>query len=257
MNLAGKVAIITGGGKGIGGVISRRLLQAGADIVVVARTMEPLETMAEEGRRLKKKVLVCQGDASRKEVAEKAVSEALAAFGRVDVLVNNTGIEGPNAPVTDVSLEEWRHTFAVNLDSAFLFCKKVVPVMKKQRSGSIINIASLAGTKGIICRSPYCASKWAMIGLSRTLAGEVGPENIRVNVIIPGMVAGDRADRVIRKRAKDFGVDYEEMFARTCREAPLQRLVTQEEIASMAVFLASDEASGITGEEIMVSCGRR
>jgi NAD(P)-dependent dehydrogenase (short-subunit alcohol dehydrogenase family) len=257
VNLAGKVAIITGGGKGIGGVISRRFLKAGADVVVVARTLEPLEAIAEEGRLLDRKVVICQGDASREDVAEDAVRSAVAAFGKIDILVNNTGIEGPNAQVVDVALEDWHHTFAVNLDSAFLFCKKVVPVMKQQQSGSIINLASLAGTKGIICRSPYCASKWAMIGLSRTLACEVGPENIRVNIIVPGMVAGERANKVIRKRAKDFGVTYEEMLDITCREAPLRRLVTQEEIASMAVYLASDEASGITGEEIMVSGGRR
>lgn len=257
MNLSGKVAIITGGGKGIGGVISRRFLKAGADIAIVARTLEPLELIAAEGKQLQRKVLVCQGDASSEEVAANVVRQAVETFGKIDILVNNTGIEGPNATVADVSLDEWRHTFAVNLDSAFLFCKKVVPVMKKQQAGSIVNIASLAATKGIICRSPYCASKWALLGLSRTLAAEVGPDNIRVNVIIPGMVAGERADRVIRKRAKDFGVSFEEMFDITCREAPLRRLVTQDEIASMALYLASDESGGITGEEIMVSCGRR
>lgn len=257
MDLTGKVAIITGGGKGIGGVISRRFLKAGADLVVVARTLEPLELIAEEGRQLGRKVAVCQGDVSREDVADAAVRAGLDTFGRIDVLVNNTGIEGPNAPVIDVALEDWHHTFAVNLDSAFLFCKKVVPVMKKQGRGSIVNLASLAGTKGIICRSPYCASKWAMIGLSRTLAWEVGSDNIRVNVVIPGMVAGERADRVIRKRAKDYGVAYEEMQDMICREAPLRRLVTQEEIASTVLYLASDEASGITGEEIMVSAGRR
>ena len=232
-------------------------MNAGVDLVIAARTLQPMELVAEEGKRLGRRVLIFQGDVSQADVADRVVTGSLKEFGKLDILVNNTGIEGPNAPVTDVSLEDWRHTFAVNLDSAFLFCKKVVPIMKKQQSGSIINLASLAGTKGIICRSPYCASKWAMIGLSRTLACEVGSDNVRVNVIIPGMIAGERADNVIRKRAKDFGVTNEEMREILCQEAPLCRLVTQEEVASMAVYLASDEASGITGEEIMVSCGRR
>jgi NAD(P)-dependent dehydrogenase (short-subunit alcohol dehydrogenase family) len=257
MNLVGKVAIITGGGKGIGGVTSRRFLQAGADLVIVARTPEPLQAVAADGDKLGRKVIVCQGDASQEAVADQVVTAALREFGKIDILVNNTGIEGPNATLAEVSLEEWRHTFAVNLDSAFLFSKKVIPAMRKQRSGSIINIASLAGTKGIVCRSPYCASKWAMIGMSRAMAAELGPDNVRVNVIVPGGIAGERFERVLHKRAKDYGVTYEEMVAMTCKETPLRRLVTEDEIASMALYLASDEASGITGEEIMVTGGRR
>ncbi|MGE4282788.1 MAG: SDR family NAD(P)-dependent oxidoreductase [Clostridia bacterium] len=258
MNLKGKVALITGGGKGIGRVISRRFAQAGADLILVARTKEPLEEMAEEARSLGCRAIVFSGDASQEEVADQAVQQAISTFGKIDILVNNTGIEGPNAFVSDISIEDWNETMAVNLTSAFLFCKKVIPFMQKQQEGSIINISSLAGTKGIKCRSPYCASKWAIIGMTRAIAEEVGSYNIRANIICPGAVRGERMDRVIRKRAQDYGVSYEEMVNTTTKSnTPLGRFVEPDEIASTALFLASDEASGITGEEILVSAGRR
>lgn len=257
MDLRGKVALITGGGKGLGRIISRRFAQAGADLVLVARTSDPLKQIAQESKESGLRTLVFPGDATREEVVEKAVQEALATLGRIDILVNNTGIEGPNALITDISREDWDQSIAVNLTSAFLFCKKVIPSMRERQRGCIINISSLAGTKGIICRAPYCASKWGMIGMSRVIAEEVGPDNIRVNVICPGAVEGERIERVMRKRAQDYGVTYEEIIAMTTKNTPLRRMVTPEEVASVVLFLASDEASGITGQEIIVSGGRR
>lgn len=258
MDLRGKVAIVTGGGKGIGRVISRRFAQAGVNLVLVARTREPLLEMAEEAGQLGCKAIVISGDASHEDIAESAVEQAITAFGKIDILVNNTGIEGPNAYISDITLEDWNESMAVNLNSAFLFCKKVIPFMKKQQKGSIINISSLAGTKGIKCRSPYCASKWAIIGMTRAIAEESGPDNIRANIVCPGAVKGERMDRVLHKRAVDYGVSYEEIVRKTTIDnTPLQRFVEQEEIASTVLFLASDESSGITGEEIIVSGGRR
>lgn len=258
MNLQGKVALITGGGKGIGRVISQRLARAGADLVLVARTLEPLEEVAEEVRLLGRRAVVYAGDASNEEVAEEAVKKAIAELGKIDILVNNTGIEGPNAYLQDISLADWNESMAVNLNSAFLFCKKVIPYMKQNGSGSIINISSLAGTKGIKCRSPYCASKWAMIGMTRALAEELGPDNLRANIICPGAVRGERIERVMQKRAKDYGVSYEEIVKKTTLDnTPLGRFVDPGEIAATVLFLASDESSGITGEEIIVSGGRR
>jgi NAD(P)-dependent dehydrogenase (short-subunit alcohol dehydrogenase family) len=258
VDLKGKVAIVTGGGKGIGRIISRRFAQAGANLVLVARTREPLEDMAEEAKQLGCRAIVIVGDASHEDVAESAVDQAISVFGKIDILVNNTGIEGPNSYISDICLKDWNESMAVNLNSAFLFCKKVIPFMKKQQNGSIINISSLSGTKGIKCRSPYCASKWAVIGMARAIAEESGPDNIRVNTVCPGAVKGERMDRVLHKRAEDYGVSYEEIVRRTTIDTtPLQRFVEQEEIASTVLFLASDESSGITGEEIIVSGGRR
>ncbi|MGI6038237.1 MAG: SDR family NAD(P)-dependent oxidoreductase [Limnochordia bacterium] len=257
MVLKDKVAIITGGGKGIGRAISRKFLDQGADLVLVARTQEAMEEVAREGAALGRQVLVVVGDASQEEVARRAVERAVAAFGKIDILVNNTGIEGPSAPITEIDLEEWDHGIKVNLNSAFLFCKHVIPIMKKAGQGCVINISSLSGTRGLRGRSNYCASKWGMIGLARAVAEEVGPDNIRVNTVCPGAVAGPRIDRVMEKRAKEFGLSVEEMVAKTLQDTPLRRMVTEEEIAEVACFLASDAASGITGEEIIVSGGRR
>lgn len=257
MELNGKVALITGGGKGIGKAISRHFVNAGADLIIFARTREPLNDMAREAAALERKVLVAQGDGSVENDVKDAVKQGLDTFGKIDILVNNTGIEGPNAHITDISLKDWEQTMAVNLSSAFLFCKYVIPSMVQRESGCIINISSLAGTKGIIARSPYCASKWGIIGMSRAVAEEVGPDGIRVNVICPGAVAGERFDRVVKKRAHDYGVSFEEMIETTTKATPLRRYVTENEIAKTALFLASDAASGITGEEIVVSGGRR
>ncbi|NLN17053.1 MAG: SDR family oxidoreductase [Firmicutes bacterium] len=257
MILQGKVAMITGGGKGIGRAISQRLAREGADLVLLARTAGPLEEVAGEARSLGRRALVLPGDASQEKTVEEAVNQAIATFGKVDILVNNTGIEGPNSPIEGISLADWDHTMAVNLTSAFLCCKQVIPHMRSRKQGSIINISSLAGTRGIINRSPYCASKWAMIGMAKAVAWEVGPDNIRVNVICPGAVEGERIERVMHKRARDHGLTYEEMVAKTTSDTPLRRFVTPEEIAATALFLASDESAGITGEVIIVSGGRR
>ena len=257
MDLQGKIALVTGGGKGIGRAIALRFAKAGADLVLVARTQAALREAAAEIEAMGRRTLVCPGDVTAEEVAARAVREALAAFGRLDVLVNNAGIEGATAPVTGISREDWDYALAVNLTAAFLFCKHAVPSMIERQAGCIINISSLSGLKGTANRTPYCATKWGLIGLSRAVAEEVGPYKIRVNTVCPGAVAGERFARVLEKRARDRGISTEEMLAKTLSDTPLRRMVTEEEVASVALFLASDEASGITGEEILVSAGRR
>lgn len=257
MLLHDKVALITGCGRGIGAAIVRRFAGAGADLVLVDVDEAALAGLGAEVRGLGRRVLCCPGDASREAVAAEATRAALAEFGRIDVLVNNVGIEGPTAPVTGVELSDWERVLAVNLGAPFLFCKHVLPSMRERRAGCVVNISSLSGTKGLLNRSPYCASKWAVIGLSRTVAEEVGPDGIRVNTICPGAVAGERMDGVLRRRAESHGLSLEAIRELTLRDTPLRRLVSAEEVAATALFLASDEASGITGAEFVVSGGRR
>ena len=257
MELQGKVAFITGGGKRIGGTIARRFFQAGADLILMARTLEPMEEMAREAQAAGRQVLVCQGDVTREDQIQDAVKKGLDKFGRIDILVNNAGMAGAIAPVTDISLEDWNEALAVNLTSAFLCCKHVIPSMRERRSGCIINISSLSGMKGAMNRTPYCSTKWGMIGLSRAVTEEVGSYGIRVNTVCPGAVEGERFDAVLRQRAVDNGISYEEMKERTFKETPMRRMVTEEEVAATTLFLASDAASGITGAEILVSGGRR
>jgi len=257
MDLEGKVALITGGGKGLGREISKCLAQKGANLVLVARDKDLLEILAEEVKLFGGKALVCPGDISQEIVVEKSVQKALESFGKIDILVNNAGIMGPNDPIKDIILKDWERTMSVNLTSSFLYIKNVIPIMAKLKRGSIINISSLSGVKGVVNRSPYCASKWAMIGMSKAVAQEVGPYNIRVNVVCPGAVEGERINQVINKRAKDHNISYEEMIEKTIEDTPLRRMVSPGEVASVVAFLASDNSSGITGEEIVVSAGRR
>ncbi|HJZ69852.1 MAG TPA: SDR family oxidoreductase, partial [Blastocatellia bacterium] len=170
---------------------------------------------------------------------------------------NNAGIAGPTALVPRVSLKEWEHTISVNLTGAFLCAKYALPHMFKRPAGCIINITSIAGLQAYAFRSPYCASKWGMIGLTQTLAEECGRYNITVNAIAPGPVRGPRIERVIRDRAKELNLSFEEMERQYVEPTALKRMVDEEEIGAMAVFLASEEGRNITGETLNISAGYR
>src|SRR5262249_10191482 len=156
-----------------------------------------------EVEALGRKCLTVTTDVAQETHVAAMAKKTLEKFGRIDVLVNNAGIVGPTAPVTEVAAKDWDEVMAVNLTRAFFGCKYVVPAMKAQKSGCIINISSIAGKIGYALRSPYAVSKWGLIGLTLTLAKEVGPDNITVNVICPGPVDGPRMDGIIRKRAEE------------------------------------------------------
>ena len=173
-------------------------------------------------------------------------------LGGLDVLINNAGIAGPTAPVEDMDYDGWQQCITVCLDSQFLSARRAVPVMKRQRTGSIINISSGAGLAGYPYRSPYCAAKWAVIGLTKSLAAELGPYNVRANCICPGAVSGPRMDRVIAAEAKASGRSEDDIRASYTRGVSLRRFVEPEEIADAALFLASPAAKMISGEALSV-----
>ena len=187
---------------------------------------------------------------------EQAVNETMAAhlsrLGRLDVLVNCAGIAGPTAGIENISLADWRQCLAVNLDAMFLFSRRAVPIMKDQGSGNLINIASTAGWHGYPLRTPYAASKSAVIGLTRSLAMELGPWGIRANVICPGSVAGDRMDRVITAEAREKGVTEAVIRSRYTESNSLKTFIDAEDIADMACFLASSQARRVTGQVLNV-----
>ena len=170
----------------------------------------------------------------------------------LDILVNNAGIAGPTAAVDDMDFDGWRDCLAVCLDSQFLTCRRAVPVMKDQRSGSIINISSTAGLYGLPFRTPYAAAKWGVIGLTKSLAIEVGRWNIRVNAICPGAVEGDRMDRVIAAESRSAGRSQEAIRADYTKGVSLNRFVRPQEIAALALFLASPAAAMISGQALAV-----
>jgi len=255
MKLKDQAAIVTGGGRGIGRAIALTLASEGANVLVSGRHRETLDGTAREIEQLRSRSLVTVTDVSQESQVEEMVQAALQAFGRIDILVNNAGIVGPTAPVTGVALEDWDEVMAVNLTGAFLCAKAVATHMIERRSGKIINISSIAGKRAYALRSPYAASKWGMIGLSATLAQELGPHNIQVNAICPGPVAGERMQAVISRRARELGLSESEVERTYVEGTALKRMVDPDHIAAMVLLLASEEGSSITGEAIDVTAG--
>jgi NAD(P)-dependent dehydrogenase (short-subunit alcohol dehydrogenase family) len=255
MKLANLVAIVTGGGDGIGRTIAERLAGDGADVVVVGRRPTPLEQTASAIRGLGRHALAVVADVSQEDHVQKLVERTLQEMSRVDILINNAGIMGPTAPVTQLKRPDWDEVLAINLTGAMLCAKAVLPGMVARRSGKIINIASVAGRQAYALRSPYAVSKWGMIGLTLTLAQEAGPSNIQVNVVCPGPVAGERIERVIRNRAAELGKSVDEIERFFVESTALKRMVKPEDVAALVAFLASAEADNVTGQAIDVSAG--
>ncbi|MEK6320818.1 MAG: SDR family oxidoreductase [Acidobacteriota bacterium] len=257
MKLEGKVAIVTGAGGGIGRAIALRFIREGAAVVVAGPTEEKIKAVEKEIRGGEGRALAMRTDVADEASVERTVSATLGEFGQIDILINNAGIAGPTALVPNVSREQWDHTIAVNLTGAFLCAKHTLPHMIERRRGCIINITSIAGLQAYAFRSPYCSSKWGMIGLTRTLAEECGRYDITVNAIAPGPVRGPRIERVIRNRAEEMKLSYEETARQYVEPTALKRMVEEEDIAAMAVFLASEEGRNITGETLNISAGYR
>lgn len=257
MKLEGKVAIVTGGGGGIGRAIALRYTREGAVVVVAGPTKEKIKSVEKEILDCGGRALAVPTDVAEESDVERMVAAALSAFGRIDILVNNAGVAGPTALVPDVNREDWDRTFAINLTGAFLCAKHVLPHLLERRSGCIINITSIAGLQAYAYRSPYCASKWGMIGLTQTLAQEAGQYGITANAIAPGPVRGPRIEQVIRNRSEQMKLPYEEVVRQYVEPTALKRMVEEEDIAAMAVFLASDEGANITGETLNISAGYR
>jgi NAD(P)-dependent dehydrogenase (short-subunit alcohol dehydrogenase family) len=195
--------------------------------------------------------------ASEVDVADLAaldwwIDRVLAAQGGVDVLINNAGIAGPTALVEDIEPAEWQRCLAIDLTSHYRACARVIPAMKAARRGSIVNISSTAGLHGIGLRAPYVAAKWAVIGLTKTLAIELGPYGVRANAICPGSVAGDRMRGVIERESAARGAPSEAVEREYLEGQSIARFVRPEEVADLCVFLASDAARMITGQAIAV-----
>lgn len=256
MQLEGKTAVITGGGIGIGRAISLRFAREGADIVLAAKSEPPLKEVALEIERMGRKALVVVMDLLDQSSPEMMINKALDSFGKIDILVNNSGTEGPIKPVTEIDLEGWNDLLKVNLTGAMLCSRYALErSMLPRESGVIINLASAAGRKGRPSRSPYSSSKFAIIGLTQSLASEVGRYGIRVNAIAPGVVEGDRIRRVFETSASNMGVTYEDIVKHSNSQAALGRMVKPEEVAALALFLATEQSSAITGQTINIDAG--
>ena len=250
-----RIAIITGASKGIGRVMSQLFAREGAKVVCAARSGALVNETVALIRSAGGDAIAVVGDASVEDGAKTIVDAGVKAFGRLDTLVNNAGDGGPTRPVQDYTTEDWFYTVNSCLTSAYLCSRFAVPAMIAARRGAIVNIASMAGRRGLAYRVGYCAAKAGQIGMTYGLALELGRHNITVNAIAPGAVAGDRIDRVIQSQAEVRGVDVERMRESFVERSPLRRMSTAEDIASLAVFLCSDHARNISGQCIPVTAG--
>ena len=255
MLLDGSVAVVTGAGTGIGREIALRMAAEGADVVLTGRSVGPMEEVAEQIRAAGRRTLVVPMDLRDAASIVAAAQVAQEEFGRVDVLVNNSGVGGPSKPLWEIDAEEWEDTFLVNVTGTFLCCKAFLPGMLVQRSGSIVIIGSITGKRPLVNRTPYAASKTALIGLVRTLAWEVGPSGIRVNLLSPGGVEGERLVWVLEQQAAARGISIDEARADFAEGSPLKKLVSPRDVADTATYLASSRAASITGEDVNVAAG--
>jgi NAD(P)-dependent dehydrogenase (short-subunit alcohol dehydrogenase family) len=254
MRFVKQVVIVTGAGYGIGRGIAEAFAREGAHVVLAGRSTDKLAQVEEVLSAAPAKPLVVPTDVRLEADVERLISTTTQKFGRLDVLVNNAGIAGPTALARDLSLADWEETLRVNLTGAFLCARRASAVMIDAKRGAIVNISSVAGRLGYPLRTPYAASKWGMIGLSHSLAAELGVFNVRVNAVLPGTTEGERIERVMAARSAAEGRTPDEVRQWFVKDIPLQRMVTAAEVANAVLFLASDEASGITGQAFSV-CG--
>jgi len=247
-SLKDKRVIITAAASGIGWAIAEAFVEAGARVHICDLSADDLATAQGSLSGLGTTV----ADVADPAAVDRLFDEAAAHLGGLDVLVNNAGIAGPTGPVETLDYEDWRRTIAVGLDSQFLCARRAVPLLKEAGGGSVVNIASTAGLFGYPLRTPYAAAKWAVIGLTKSLAAELGPFGIRVNAICPGSVEGDRMVRVIAAEAAARGVSEEEVRASYVKGVSLRTFIAPREIADTALFLCSDLGAKISGQALSV-----
>jgi NAD(P)-dependent dehydrogenase (short-subunit alcohol dehydrogenase family) len=252
MKLKGKVALITGGGTGIGAAIAERFIEEGALVCISGRRQEMLDKVAK--KLPSGKVTTYAGDVSNEEVAKQMVEATVDFGGHLDVLVNNAALNVVG-PITDLKADDWRHVLDVNLTGPFLLMQASIPHMIKAGGGSIINIASVGGTRCLPYYPAYCASKAGLIMLTQQAALDYGPHNIRCNSVCPGGVKTDMTASDFGQFGKMIGMEPDEYLDLIAEEIPLRRFAKPEEMGGICTFLASDDASFTTGSTILVDAG--
>ncbi len=256
MLLANQVAIITGGGRGIGQAIARRFTSEGAAVLIAARTQSELEATTEEIAAAGGRIAWCAADVSQEADCERVVASARDHFGGVHILVNNAGPYGPVKPIEEIAPAEWDEVIAAHLRSAYLLTRLVLPEMYARGSGVILNISSLSAKAAFTWGSAYAAAKAGMLGLTRVAAAEAARKGVRVNALCPGPVTETQMSKELgRKLAERLGVSPEEQLAAFLEGSLQGRAQTAEEIAAAALFLVSNQASAITGQALNVDGG--
>ena len=245
--------LVTAGGSGIGRVIAKTFLDHGARVHVCDVDEKALKKLKKEAPAITQ-TLADVADVSQ---VEKLFEEVKRNLGGLDVLVNNAGIAGPTAKVEDIRPEDWERCIAVDLNGMFYCTRKAMPLIKAAGGGSIINLSSAAGRLAFPMRTPYSAAKFGVVGFTESLAAEAGPDKVRVNCIQPGVVEGERIERVIEAKAKGLGVDKEEVRRRLLEGVSMHTTVSAQDIANMALFLATEAGKHISGQALAVCGGAR
>jgi len=249
--LFNKKIIISAAADGIGWSIAQECMSNGALVYVSDKNKEALDNISRHDL-YEKQLFLDRVNTHNFQEVENYFNKIKDKVDKIDALINNVGIAGPTGKLEDLDINDWKQTIDININSHFYYTKCAIPLLKKNNGGSIINLSSTAGLFGFPLRMPYAASKWAVIGMTKSLSMELGEFNVRVNAICPGSVYGDRMKRVIEAKAKSLGVtedslqkDYESMIS-------LKTFVNKEDIANMAVFLLSQEAHKISGQVMTV-----
>lgn len=246
--LENKRVVITAAATGIGRATAEAFLAAGAKLHICDVDIEGLAAFKATHPAIGTTVT----DVAAEDQVDRLFKEAMDKLGGLDVLVNNAGIAGPTANLEDCSPEDWRRTLAVNLDGAYLCARRAIPIMKRAQSGSIVNLSSSAGIFGFARRTPYASAKWAIVGLTKSMALELGPFGIRVNCICPGPVEGARIERVIAAEAKASGRSPNEVRSTIVQFNALKTFVSPQDIANMILFLCSPAGARISGQALPV-----
>ncbi len=254
-DLSGRRAVVTGGGQGIGAAIGKALAHAGAHVVLSGRREATLEAVCAAITADGGSAECCVGDVTDPEHLERLMALAGGSGQAFEILVNNAGIAGPTAPLANVSLADWNETIAINLTGVFLACQAALPYLERSGRGRIVNIGSVTGKQPLVNRTPYAAAKLGVVGLSRTLAHELGPVGISVNVVSPWLVEGERLDDVVTTMSRERGLTPEELRAELTQGTAFKRPVNEADVVATTLFLCSDAADSLTGQDINVSGG--
>ena len=250
-----RVSIVTGASQGIGRVIATQLASRGDIVVLAARNTAGLEETAGHIDQAGGEHLVVETDVTSEASVGSMVAAVTGRLGRIDNLVNNSGVGGPSGRLWEVDPDEWRSTYEVNVFGVFSVTRAVLPVMIQQGSGSVVIVGSISGKRPLFGRSAYTSTKTALIGLTRTLALEAGPLGIRVNLVSPGFVAGPRIEWVMKAQSEARGIDVDVVRAEFEGESPLGRLTDPTDVARTVAFLTSESSAGITGADLNVNSG--
>lgn len=257
MKLADKKAIITGAAKGMGAAITTTLAREGADVVLTSRDTAALDEVASRVRKLGRQAHVVACDVIDEDQVTAMVDKALEVFdGAIDILVNVAGVTGPiETPVQDIKVEDFDYVIVANERGTFLPIKHVASTMIARKSGKIVNISGTSGLRGYPMRTSYSASKWAVRGITRTVALELGKYNVNVNAVCPGIVETPRMMRLCEGKAKVRGWTVEQVFEEYVQDMALKRVTLPQDVANAVLFFASEDSRQITGQHIAVDGG--